>query len=148
MTDGASVTADPRTADTRSAVEADLLISATPGRPFDLAEAELGPVDVLINNADRLDGRRFVPQRHHRPAGRTTATTTSELFERTFGVDARATALLIAEFARRHLERGASWGRIVGLTSGGPNGFPSECHLRCGEGGARELHDVGRRRAR
>jgi 3-oxoacyl-[acyl-carrier protein] reductase len=28
--------------------------------------------------------------------------------------------------SRRHLERGASWGRIVGLTSGGGIGFPGE----------------------
>ena len=37
-----------------------------------------------------------------------------------------APALLIAEFARRHAERGATWGRIVGLTSGGELGFPEE----------------------
>jgi 3-oxoacyl-[acyl-carrier protein] reductase len=41
-------------------------------------------------------------------------------------VDARGSALMIAEFARRHLARGASWGRIIGLTSGGPLGFPEE----------------------
>jgi 3-oxoacyl-[acyl-carrier protein] reductase len=41
-------------------------------------------------------------------------------------VDARAPALLIAEFARRHIRRGASWGRIIGLTSGGQGGFPEE----------------------
>ena len=34
--------------------------------------------------------------------------------------------MLIAEFARRHAERGADWGRIIGLTSGGPLGFPGE----------------------
>jgi 3-oxoacyl-[acyl-carrier protein] reductase len=33
---------------------------------------------------------------------------------------------MIAEFARRHLERNAGWGRIIGLTSGGPLGFPGE----------------------
>jgi 3-oxoacyl-[acyl-carrier protein] reductase len=33
---------------------------------------------------------------------------------------------MIAEFARRHIARDGDWGRIVGLTSGGPNGFPSE----------------------
>jgi 3-oxoacyl-[acyl-carrier protein] reductase len=33
---------------------------------------------------------------------------------------------MIAEFARRHIARGGSWGRIIGLTSGGPGGFPSE----------------------
>ena len=41
-------------------------------------------------------------------------------------MDARSTALLIAEFARRHSARQGDWGRIVSLTSGGPDGFPSE----------------------
>jgi len=41
-------------------------------------------------------------------------------------VDAMAAALLIGEFARRHIARGASWGRIIGLTSGGDLGFPEE----------------------
>jgi len=43
-----------------------------------------------------------------------------------FGIDAMAPALLIAELARRHVARGASWGRIIGLTSGGRLGFPEE----------------------
>jgi 3-oxoacyl-[acyl-carrier protein] reductase len=30
------------------------------------------------------------------------------------------------EFARRHITRGAGWGRIIGLTSGGDLGFPEE----------------------
>jgi 3-oxoacyl-[acyl-carrier protein] reductase len=47
------------------------------------------------------------------------------LFDLTFGVDARAAALLIAEFSRRLIERDGTWGRIVGLTSGGPQGFPT-----------------------
>src|ERR1019366_5810227 len=29
-------------------------------------------------------------------------------------------------FARRHVARGATWGRIIGLTSGGDLGFPEE----------------------
>ena len=33
---------------------------------------------------------------------------------------------MIAELARRHVARGATWGRIVGLTSGSPFGFPNE----------------------
>ena len=41
-------------------------------------------------------------------------------------MDARGSALMIAEFARRHRERAATWGRIVGLSSGGPDGFPEE----------------------
>jgi 3-oxoacyl-[acyl-carrier protein] reductase len=35
-------------------------------------------------------------------------------------------ALMIAEFARRHIARQAAWGRIIGLTSGGQLGFPEE----------------------
>ena len=46
--------------------------------------------------------------------------------DQVFSVDARGGALLIAEFARRHVSRKANWGRIIGLTSGGPLGFPTE----------------------
>lgn len=35
-------------------------------------------------------------------------------------------ALMISEFARRHIARQATWGRIIGLTSGGDLGFPEE----------------------
>jgi 3-oxoacyl-[acyl-carrier protein] reductase len=37
-----------------------------------------------------------------------------------------AAALLISEFARRHIGRDGRWGRIIGLTSGGDLGFPQE----------------------
>ena len=108
------------------AVEADLLDATTPAMLFDRAEAELGPVDIVINNATGwASGDSFVAGGLD-PAGRTTPEMTAELFDRTFGVDARGGALMIAEFARRHIARNATWGRIVGLTSGGPNGFPSE----------------------
>ena len=108
------------------AVEADLLDATTPAMLFDRAEAELGPVDIVINNATGwASGDSFVAGGLD-PAGRTTPEMTAELFDRTFGVDARGGALMIAEFARRHIARNATWGRIVGLTSGGPSGFPSE----------------------
>ena len=127
LTDGEQVAARIRERGGRAiAVEADLVDPATPAMLFDLAERELGPVDVLVNNATGwAAGDSFtagVPD----AAGRTTTPVSAELFDRTFGVDARAAALLIAEFARRLLERGDRWGRIVGLTSGGPNGFPGE----------------------
>lgn len=127
MTDGEAVAARIRAGGGLAvAVEADLLDPATPAQLFDLAEAELGPVDVLINNATGWTAGDSFRSGTTDPAGRTTATVTAELFDRTFGVDARAGALLIAEFARRLLARGATWGRIVGLTSGGPSGFPNE----------------------
>ena len=41
-------------------------------------------------------------------------------------MNTRAPALLIAEFVRRHLKRGAHWGRIVNVSTAGAERFPSE----------------------
>jgi 3-oxoacyl-[acyl-carrier protein] reductase len=109
-----------------AAIEADLLQPQSPARIFDLAEATFGPVDILVNNATGWAcGDSFVPGRLD-GAGRTMAVVTADVFDRTFGVDARASALLMAEFSRRLLARGGNWGRIVSLTSGGQHGFPGE----------------------
>ncbi|MFG1603477.1 SDR family NAD(P)-dependent oxidoreductase [Actinoplanes sp. NPDC049265] len=107
------------------AVEADLRDPAVPGRLFDRAQAELGPVDILVNNASGWLADTFLPAERDR-FGRTLRPVTAAGVDQQFGVDVRAPALLIAEFARRHLARGAGWGRIIGLTSGGPGGFPQE----------------------
>jgi 3-oxoacyl-[acyl-carrier protein] reductase len=107
------------------AFEADLADASTPARLFDIAESELGPVDILINNASGWLADTFVPSRPDR-FGRNTTRVSTDTFDRQFGVDARAPAALIAEFARRHAARQANWGRIIGLTSGGPSGFPGE----------------------
>jgi 3-oxoacyl-[acyl-carrier protein] reductase len=108
------------------AIEADLLDAATPPMLFDRAESEFGPVDILINNATGWTSGDSFAAGGADPAGRMTPEVTAELFDRTFGVDTRGGALMIAELARRNIARGATWGRIVGLTSGGSNGFPSE----------------------
>jgi len=108
------------------AIEADLLDAATPAMLFDRAEAEFGAVDILVNNATGWTAGDSFGAAESDRAGRTMAKVTAELFDRTFGVDARAGALMIAEFAGRHIAGDRNWGRIVGLTSGGPNGFPSE----------------------
>jgi len=107
------------------AIEADLADVEVPAQIFDRAEAEFGPVDILINNATGWLADTFKAEPTDR-LGRDLQRMTAETFDRQFAVDARASALLIAEFARRHRARGASWGRIVGLTSGGPGGFPEE----------------------
>jgi 3-oxoacyl-[acyl-carrier protein] reductase len=107
------------------AVEADLSDAAVPARLFDAAEAALGPVEILVCNASGWVQDTFTPERSDR-FGRPMRAVSAETFDRQFAVDARATALLIAELARRHRARGGSWGRIVALTSGGPQGFPSE----------------------
>ena len=92
---------------------------------FDEAEQRFGPVSILVNNASGWQADTFAPAPTDR-LGRMLAAVSPATIERNLGVDARAGALLIAELARRHLARGATWGRIVGLTSGGPNGFPQE----------------------
>ena len=107
------------------AVEADLLDASVVPRLFTEAEQAFGAVDILINNAtghcahDSFAARVAIGKR-------SPDTVTPDIFDNTFGVDARAGALMIAEFARRHIGRQASWGRIIGLTSGGPMGFPGE----------------------
>ena len=107
------------------AVEADLAEAGTIPELFDLAERELGPVDVLVHNATGWVADSFTRAASDR-LGRHLAGVTAETVDQQFAVDARAGGLLIAEFAGRHSARGADWGRIVTLTSGGPDGFPEE----------------------
>ncbi len=107
------------------ALEADLADRSTPKRLFDFAEAELGPVDILVNNASGWLADTFTTDTAGR-FGRALRRVSADTFDRQFSVDARGAAALIAEFARRHAERNTHWGRIIGLTSGGPGGFPGE----------------------
>lgn len=107
------------------AVEADLSDPETPARLFGLAEARLGPVDILVNNATGWLADTFKPSTVDR-LGRQLQPLNARSVDQVMAVDARASALLIAEFARRHVTREASWGRIVGLTSSGREGFPEE----------------------
>ncbi len=58
--------------------------------------------------------------------GRSLRPVTAATWGQQFTVDAMAAALMIGEFARRHIARGAGWGRIIGLSSGGDVGFPEE----------------------
>lgn len=106
-------------------LEADLADPASAGRVLSAAEAAFGPVEILVNNASGWLADTFLPAATDR-FGRALRRVDAAGFERQFAVDTRAAALLIAEFARRHLARGANWGRIIGLTSGGPGGFPGE----------------------
>jgi 3-oxoacyl-[acyl-carrier protein] reductase len=107
------------------AIEADLTDPATPERLFDIAEEQLGPVDILINNATGWLADTFAAMDTDRH-GRSLQPVSAETWDRQFKVDAMGAALMIGEFARRHLDRHASWGRIIGLTSGGDLGFPEE----------------------
>jgi 3-oxoacyl-[acyl-carrier protein] reductase len=107
------------------AVEADLRDPLTPARIFDRAEEVFGPVEILINNATGWRADTFRPRGLDR-LGRVLEQLSPASATQVLEVDGRGSALMIAEFARRHVARGAAWGRIVGLTSGGSLGFPEE----------------------
>ncbi|GAA3862956.1 SDR family NAD(P)-dependent oxidoreductase [Streptomyces sedi] len=124
--DGEPVAARIRAAGGRAAAfEADLAEPASAALLLNAAEELLGPVNILVNNASGWIQDSFDADRPD-AVGRASAPVTPEKVAHQFAVDAWAPALLIAEFARRHRERGADWGRVVGLTSGGELGFPGE----------------------
>jgi 3-oxoacyl-[acyl-carrier protein] reductase len=107
------------------AIEANLSDPATPRTLFDAAEEYLGPVDILVNNASGWVADTFQPA-HTDGFGRPVQPVSPGTWLQQFSVDTMAAGLLIAEFARRHIARGGTWGRIIGLTSGGDIGFPEE----------------------
>jgi 3-oxoacyl-[acyl-carrier protein] reductase len=83
---------------------------------FDLCEAELGPVDILVSNHTHCVLETFDP-----------ALTTSEGFgvhlttaagiDAHFAINARAYALMMSEYLQRYLKRGAEWGCIINLST-------------------------------
>jgi 3-oxoacyl-[acyl-carrier protein] reductase len=86
--------------------EDDLADPSAASRVLGAAEGAVGPVTALVNNHAHSESGGLLE-------------TTAEQLDRHWQVNARATALLMAEFARRF--RGESGtGRIVNLTSGLP----------------------------
>ena len=129
------------------AVDADPLDVDTPARLFDAAEQQLGAVDILVNNATGWVQDTFKPaavDRFDRPMLPVSADTV----DRNLGVDARASRAPDRRARPPVRPAGATWARIVGLTSGGPHGFPEEVSVRRRQGRGRALHARCRRRAR
>jgi 3-oxoacyl-[acyl-carrier protein] reductase len=111
--------------------EADL--SDLPAIPelFDRAERAFGAVDVLVNNAAHGEADTFLPQDQggngeQGDSGSQVWTISAETHDRHFAVNSRAVALAMTEYARRHVARGARWGRIVNLSTDGASGFDGE----------------------
>ena len=61
-------------------------------------------MQILVNNASGWMGDTFAPQATDR-FGRAKNPVTARIMDQVLAVDARAAALLIAEFARRHIAR-------------------------------------------
>lgn len=111
-----------------ASAEADLADPAVIPRLFDQVETALGPVDVLINNAAHSTSDTVAPKPTGAEdwAGRSLTVVDAESHDRHFAVNSRAVALTMAEFARRHVERGARWGRIVNISTDAADSFPGE----------------------
>lgn len=110
--------------------ECDLSDPAMIQRLFDVTEEALGPVDVLVNNAAYDWADTFLPQeqlteRDRAGEGHAPITTTAELHDRHFAVNSRAVSLMMTEYARRHAARGATWGRIINVSTQASDRFPS-----------------------
>jgi 3-oxoacyl-[acyl-carrier protein] reductase len=108
--------------------ELDLVDHEAIPRLFDRVEEMLGPVDVLINNAAYSVADSFVPYPSSEEdwAGRMRTMVDARSHDRHVAVNSRVVALLMAEYARRHVSRGADWGRIVNVSTDGADCFPGE----------------------
>jgi 3-oxoacyl-[acyl-carrier protein] reductase len=106
------------------AIEADLADCATPARLFDFAESAFGPADILINNASG-SLTRSCPRRLTGSVA--LARVSTDTFDRQFAVDA-IVAALIAEFARRHEARHATWAASSASPLEGRTAFRAKSH--------------------
>lgn len=80
---------------------------------FDLCEQELGPVDILINNHTHCVLETFDPS----AVQDSIILTNAESIDRHFAVNARACALMMREYLGRFIDRKATSGRIINLTT-------------------------------
>ena len=83
---------------------------------FDRCEAEFGPVDILVNNHTYCVLETFDPEEVSQDYGGVSLIHATEI-DAHFTVNARAYALMMAEYFKRYLERKATWGRIINLST-------------------------------
>jgi len=98
------------------AQEMDLADSTNIPRLFDLCEASLGPVDVLVNNHTFCVLETFDPAQVTTEQGEARFIS-ANVIDRHFAVNARAFALLMAEYGQRYVKRGATEGRIINIST-------------------------------
>jgi 3-oxoacyl-[acyl-carrier protein] reductase len=107
--------------------EADLADVENIPRLMDKAEDAFGRVDILVNNADHDQPDSFLPADEFPKAGLfggeyPLSTLSARSHDEHFAVNCRAAALLMAEFAKRHVARKADWGRIISISTDGASG--------------------------
>jgi 3-oxoacyl-[acyl-carrier protein] reductase len=99
-----------------AAHETDLGVAANIPTLFDICEAQLGPVDILVNNHTHCMLETFDPE--------LTIVDDSEIrlisaagIDAHFFVNTRAYALMMSEYLQRYLRREAHWGRVINLST-------------------------------
>lgn len=97
-------------------LEADLIDPAAIPRLFDACKRELGPVDILVDDHATCEYDTFDPGRVS-GEGFGMLLTGAAAMDGHYAVNTRATALMMREFAGRHIRRGATWGRIINIST-------------------------------
>ena len=95
-------------------LETDLTISSNVTSLFDEIESKLGMVDILVNNAA-----------HYEEAD-TIFSITDTAIDATYGVNVKASLLLISEFVRRYVARNGAYGRIINLSTDAAQTFAGQ----------------------
>jgi 3-oxoacyl-[acyl-carrier protein] reductase len=93
---------------------ADLADPAAIARLFSAAEAEAGPVDVLVNNAAHCESPDTILE------------LTPGTVDRHFAVNTRAPVLLVQELARALRRRGGQGGRVVNVSTDAARAFAGQ----------------------
>ncbi len=83
---------------------------------FNLCESHLGSVDVLVNNHALCVSETFDPSLVTDEGGGIQLTTAAGI-DAHFAVNARASALMMAEYLKRYLKRRATSGRIINIST-------------------------------
>jgi 3-oxoacyl-[acyl-carrier protein] reductase len=99
-----------------AACELDLGVADNIPKLFDLCEAELGPVDVLVNNHTHCMLETFDPDRVS-SEGSDIGLLTAAGIDAHFAVNTRGYALMMLEYLQRYLQREAECGRIINLST-------------------------------
>lgn len=105
-------------------IEADLSHPQAVPRLFQDCEDSMGPVDVLVINHTHCVLETFDPARVT-AEGYAVSLVSPEVIDAHFAVNARAAALLIAEYTRRYIQRGAQSGRIITVSTDAAHAHPS-----------------------
>ncbi len=106
------------------ALEADLADPNTVPHLFDDSEMRLGPVDVLVSNHTHCVMETFDPARVT-DEGFPISLTTARSIDAHFAINARATALLMAEYLERYIARSGSQGRIINVSTDAAHAHPA-----------------------